>query len=62
MKDLLARHGEEGGIAMASTKTRDRRIKRKGTFTYRDFQGNHVIWPVAAYTTVAAFLVSNLPL
>jgi hypothetical protein len=57
---------------MASTKTRGRRIKRKGTFTYRDFQGNHVIWPgrephldalpVAAYTTVAAFLVSNLPL
>ena len=30
---------------MASTKSRGRRIKGKGTFIYRDFRDNHVIWP-----------------
>ena len=30
---------------MASTKSRGRRINGKGTFIYRDFQDNHVIWP-----------------
>lgn len=30
---------------MASSKSRGRRINGKGTFIYRDFQDNHVIWP-----------------